>query len=56
MTAHIESSRTEEFTVIAINEYTAQCGAAILVLFASQYCKLLKDSYHKFFFFRFQLT
>lgn len=49
MTAHIESSKTEEFTVIAINEYYL-CAAAILVLFASQYRKLLKDSYYKFFF------
>lgn len=48
-TAHIESSKTEEFTVIAINEYTTRCGAAVLVLFASQYSKLLKDSYYKFF-------
>ena len=26
---------------------TTYCGAAVLVLFASQYCKFLKESYYK---------
>ena len=29
---------------------TTQCAAAILVWFASEYCKLFKDSYYKFCF------